>query len=182
MRPAWAIFIAMAAFGCGKSGSVPRVRITRFSAPEKTIPRGLTGKLCYTVENAAKLEMQPKVDDVWPGPPRCVEVTPLQKTTYTLTAFGEDGSRDTKSVEVNVGAPPPRVFNLRARPVEIRRGAGVQVCFEVENATKVKVSPGRYRDGERCLSDRPKKTTTYRITALGGDRQEDVGTVTVKVR
>src|SRR5215813_5684926 len=113
MRLSCTILIAAAVSGCSHSTPAPHVKISQFTASDKTIPRGLKDKLCYTVENAAKLEMTPKVDDVWPGPPRCVEVSPSEKTTYTLTAYGEDGSRDSKSVDVNVGPPPPKILDLK---------------------------------------------------------------------
>ncbi len=56
------------------------------------------------------------------------------------------------------------------------------VCFKVENAKDIKVSKGKLTPGKNCLTDRPKRTTTYKITAIGVDREEDTGTVTVKVR
>jgi len=80
-----------------------------------------------------------------------------------------------------VGAPQPRLSDISASPTEIKRGASVKVCFKVENARSVKASPGKLDRRTNCLVDRPRKTTTYRITALGQDREEDSGTVTVKV-
>ena len=35
--------------------------------------------------------------------------------------------------------------------------------------------------GTNCIADKPSKTTTYKITALGGDNEIDTGTVTIKV-
>jgi hypothetical protein len=64
----------------------------------------------------------------------------------------------------------------------VRRGGLVKVCFKVQHATSVKVSSGRLDRKTNCLFDRPKKTTTYRISAVGANREEDTGTVTVKVR
>jgi hypothetical protein len=183
------IFASILISGCGKSASVAtekkpvrHVRITQFYAAGTTIPRGLTGKLCYGVENAAKLEMNPPSQDVWPSMSRCFEISPKRKTTYTLTAFGEDGSKDQKSLEVKVAGEPPRIYDLAVSAPEVHRGQLVRVCFKVENATKIKAGPGKFAKGINCLNDNPKKTTTYRITAYGEDRQVDTGTVTVKVR
>jgi hypothetical protein len=68
-----------------------------------------------------------------------------------------------------------------AKPTAVKRGRPVKVCFKVANAKSVKAKPGKLDRKTNCLIDYPKKTTTYRITALGGDHEEDSGTVTVSV-
>jgi hypothetical protein len=174
--------LALEAAGCGQPSG--RARITQFKATPSFIPTGLTGKLCYGVENARKLELNPRVEDLLPASERCIDIAPKQTTTFTLIAYGMDGNAandDRKSVEVLVGAPPPRVSDLSARPTRVKRGAPVKVCFKVENAQSVKATPGRLDRRTNCLLDYPRKTTTYKITALGPDRGEDSGTVTVQV-
>ena len=183
---------SLATFACGKSAPtvtasgekkmVEHAKITQFYAPQALLPRGLKGTLCYGVENAKKVELTPAVDQVWPSPVRCIEISPKVKTKYTLTAYGDDGSTDTKSVDVTVGAPPPRLFDLSVNATEVKSGEKVTVCFKVENVKEVKASPGKLDHHYNCIFDNPKKTTTYKIRALGGDGQEDSGTVTVKVR
>ncbi|MDP9171650.1 MAG: hypothetical protein M3N54_13620 [Acidobacteriota bacterium] len=181
----------VATSGCGRSsppaeraGSPPKagpVKITQFYSDSKMIPRGLKANICYGVENAVKLELTPPVETLWPSAVRCFEVSPTVKTTYTLTAYGEDGSRETKSIEQTVGAPPPRLYDLWVNSVDVRRGSEVKICFKVDNVKSVKVSPGKLDGTGRCMTDRPSKTTTYKIVAMGGDREIDNGTVTVKV-
>jgi hypothetical protein len=158
------------------------VKITQFYASQPMLPKGLKGTLCYGVEHASKVEISPAVEDLWPSPVRCIEISPRQKTTYTLTAVGEDGSQDKKSVDVIVGAAPPRLFDLSVNATQVKPGEKVTVCFKVENVREVKASPGKLDKGVNCIFDNPKKTTTYKIVAYGGDRQEDSGSVTVKVR
>jgi hypothetical protein len=68
-----------------------------------------------------------------------------------------------------------------ARPVSVKRGRAVKVCFKVQNATSVTAQPGKLDRKTNCLIDYPKKTTTYKITAHGGDHEQDTGTVTVSV-
>ncbi len=182
--------VAVLTSGCGSSApssqtpkvtSRPPVKITQFYAADKLVPRGMKGSLCYGVENAAKLELNPAVEELWPAAARCFEVSPKVKTTYTLTAVGDDGSRESKTVDITVGAPPPRLYDLWVNSVDVRKGEGVRVCFKVENVSSVKVSPGKLDATGKCLNDTPSKTTTYKITALGGDHEMDSGTVTVKV-
>jgi hypothetical protein len=166
----------------GEKKTGEHVRITQFYAPEKMLPRGLKGNLCYGVEHARKVELNPPVEELWPSPVRCFEISPKQNTTYTLTAFGEDGSQETKSLDVTVGAPPPRLYDLSVNATQVHPGEKVTVCFKLENVTNVKASPGKFDRHYNCIFDNPKKTTTYKIVAYGGNNQEDSGAVTVKVR
>ena len=190
-----AALLAVAALfllSCGKAAptvtatgekKVPEhAKITQFYAAQPMLPKGIKGNLCYGVEHASKVEMTPAVEEVWPSPVRCFEIAPKQKTTYTLTAYGDDGSRDTKTVEVEVGAAPPRLYDLSVNATQVHAGERVMVCFKVANVKEVKASPGKLDRRVNCVMDNPKKTTTYRIVAYGGDQQEDSGTVTVQVR
>src|SRR5579885_1814535 len=84
MRESIPAVVAFILIGCG-SGSAPsggqkpqtvpppaaHVKITQFYSPDPLVPRGMSGKLCYGVENASKLELSPHADDVWPSPARC---------------------------------------------------------------------------------------------------------------
>jgi hypothetical protein len=160
---------------------VPRPSITQFKATPSVLPVGIAGKLCYGVENAAKLELTPAVEQLLPASERCIDIAPKQTTTYTLTAWGKDGNEEKKSLEVKVGPPAPRLSNLAASSTRIKRGAPVKICFKVENANSVTGKPGKLDRRTNCLTDRPRNTTTYKITALGPNHQEDSGTVTVNV-
>jgi hypothetical protein len=192
MRYAFLIPIVLACCGCGGGSSGTKapapqaqttpVKITQFYASERKIPKGLKGSLCYGVEHASKVELTPAVDVVWPAPVRCIEIAPKQNTTYTLTAYGEDGSKAVKSVEVSAGSAPPRVYDLSVNSVLIHPGEQIVVCFKVENAKRIKAGPGEFDAERNCIADKPRKTTVYRISALGDDNQIDTGTVTVKVR
>jgi len=189
MRFVTPTFLSLLLFGCGNTENhtvsaktAHPAKITQFYAVDKMIPKGLSGKLCYGVENAKKVELNPPSQDVWPSVSRCFEVAPTQKTTYTLTAYGEDGTKDVKTAEIKVGGEPPRIYDLRVSSLEVHPGDLVRVCFKTENAITVKGGPGKLAQGINCLNDNPKKTTTYKIIAYGSDRQEDTGTVTVKVR
>ncbi|MDE3196733.1 MAG: hypothetical protein KGN84_10340 [Acidobacteriota bacterium] len=192
MRPGSVALLALALAGCG--GSAPKeappvekksaepVKITHLYPSQAILPKGTSGTLCYGVENATKVELTPPVDEVWPAFTRCIAIAPKVKTTYTLTAYGANGSRDSKSVDVIVGAPPPRLYDLSVNKIEVAAGEQVTVCFKLENVKEVKASPGRLDRQYNCIFDNPKKTTTYRIEAIGGDGQEDSGSVTVKVK
>jgi hypothetical protein len=165
-----------------EKGSAAPVKITQFYAADPLIPRGMSGKLCYGVENAAKVQIDPPVDELWPSPARCIDISPKRKTTYTLTAWGQDGSKATQAVSVSVGAPAPRIYDLSVNATQVRAGDPVVVCFKAENAKSLRAGPGHLDRDRNCLTDNPRKTTTYQIVALGGDNEQDSGTVTVHVK
>jgi len=191
MRYSLPVLFALLISGCGStsvattSATKPKaepVKITQFYASDKKLPRGVKGNLCYGVDHASKVELSPAVEDVWPAMTRCIEISPKQTTHYTLTAYGDDGSKDTKTVDVAVGAAPPRIYDLTATSDQVHPGQLIAVCFKVENTTSVKASPGHFDSSRNCITDQPTKTTTYKVFALGGDRQIDTGSVTVKVK
>ena len=166
---------------CSRTPPAP-VKITQFQVTPAFIPKGISGKLCYGVENAVRIDLNPPVEELLPSPERCIDIAPAQATTYTLTARGADGSKVSKSLDVRVGNPPPRLSELSATPTEVKRGGQVVVCFKAENARDIKVSKGKLTPGKNCLTDHPRKTTAYKITVFGADREQDSGTVTVTVR
>jgi hypothetical protein len=47
----------------------------------------------------------------------------------------------------------------------------VRVCFKVDNAKNVKASHGKLDRSVNCVTDNPRKTTTYTITAYGGNQR-----------
>ncbi len=181
-RPAIAsVVFCVVLWGCSRPAPAP-VKITQFRVTPAFIPKGIAGKLCYGVENAVKVDLNPPVEGLLPSPERCIDISPAQATTYTLTAYAADGGKVSKSLDVRVGNPPPRLSDLSATPTEVKRGSEVEVCFKTENARTIKVSKGKLTPGKNCLTDRPKKTTSYKITVFGADREQDSGTVTVTVR
>jgi hypothetical protein len=182
IRLSLTVIVLVLLSSCSRNQSVPGPNITQFKAVPEVIPAGITGKLCYGVENATSIAIDPHVEAVLPASDRCIDIMPTANTTYTLTAYGVDGVTKTTSVSVKVAPAPPRLSDLIARPTEVRRGSLVKVCFKVQHASSVKISSGKLDRKTNCITDRPKKTTTYRISALGANQEADTGTVTVKVR
>jgi hypothetical protein len=85
-------------------------------------------------------------------------------------------------VEVAAGAAPPRLYDLSVNSALVNPGEQIVVCFKAENAKSLKAGPGYFDKERNCIADKPMKTTVYRMTAYGEDRQVDTATVTVKVR
>src|SRR5689334_10482128 len=84
------------AFGGGN------VKILAFNATPGFLHRGDTAQLCYGVSNAKTVKIEPSVPDVYPSMQRCVEISPKQDTTYTITAADEKGKTETAKLTVKV--------------------------------------------------------------------------------
>jgi len=192
MIPAAVVFVLLQ--GCSspprtagtekKPSSTPKVQITGFYTSPGAIPKGGTGNLCYGVESASKVELDPPVAEVWPAQTRCFEIKASGPSKYTLKAIGADGQTDVKTIDITTAevTPTPRLYDLWVNSLEVKAGEEVKLCFKGSNAVKLEASPGDFYPGPGCIQDHPHKTTTYRIAAVGKDGQRDTRDVTVKVR
>lgn len=162
------------------------VRITQFYSPTPTVPKGEKGKLCYGVENARSVRLEPPEADVSPSFTRCVEVDPKTDTKYTLIAEGSDGSVENQTVEVRRGGVRTGIKEIWVNSVSVRAGEKVQVCVTAPGAVVFEGSPGQIMAGrpasKGCLEDRPRQTTTYHVAVTGSGGDSDEGEVTVKVK
>jgi hypothetical protein len=162
------------------------VRITQFYSTLAQVPRGEKALLCYGVENAAAVWMEP------PRRPlsetalsRCVEIWPAADTTYKLTAEGADGKAVTRELKVAVGAARVRIVNVTVSALDVKAGDLVSVCYMVEHARAVTIDPIGFRGGiagKGCVADQPVKSTTYTISAVGAGGDKDQERVTVRVK
>ena len=85
------------AYGSGQ------VKILNFTISPGLVRSGETAMLCYGVSNAKNVSISPKPNNgVWPSLSRCVEATPKQTTTYTITADDGNGHSETKSLTLTV--------------------------------------------------------------------------------
>jgi hypothetical protein len=76
--------------------------ILSFYASPSVIRRGESAQLCYGVANAKSVKLQPQSQPVWPSVARCVDVSPIKSTTYTLTIEDAAGKKLSQDVEVKV--------------------------------------------------------------------------------
>jgi hypothetical protein len=76
--------------------------IQSFYAAPGAIHKGETVQLCYGVANAKVVKLDPQPNPVWPSYARCVDVSPVKTTTYTLTISDASGNTKTQSLQVNV--------------------------------------------------------------------------------
>jgi hypothetical protein len=165
--------------------TVAPVRITQFYADSTSVARGQRVLLCYGVENAKTVRLDPPGQELSAALARCVEATPSADTTYTLTAEGEDGKTATQKLTIPVGPPRAKIVNVTVSSLEVKPDGLVNICYTVENATSVTIEPLHFTGGARlkaCVNDMPRQSTTYVISAIGAGGDKDQERVTVKVK
>ena len=82
------------------------LKIVQFYARDGELSRGEKTLLCYGVINAWLVRIKPPVGDAQPALNRCFEISPLETTTYTLTAQGAKGASAASLVTVRVRINP----------------------------------------------------------------------------
>ena len=77
-------------------------KITQLYASPAAIARGDRSLLCYGVEGAASVRLEPAVEELAPSRARCIEVKPEVSTKYTLYAKNRAGAEVSKEVEIAI--------------------------------------------------------------------------------
>ena len=166
--------------------AAPAVKITQFYANPPSIPRGEKALLCYGVESAASVRIEPDVEKLSPALTRCFDVRPKEATTYKLIAEGRDGSKAEQSITVDVGGARPVLFDLSVNAPSVKPGQLVSFCFQSRNATAVNGGPGKFQRGGKpekdCLVHQPSKTTTYELVVSNAQGLTDRASMTVEVK
>jgi hypothetical protein len=205
MTRAALVCLAVLLMGCSEPGPPQRAAAPARTAPAKilhfypsvpSVPRGEQVLLCYGVESAASLRMEPAVEGVSPSPNRCVAAKPQSDTTYVLTATGKTGEPATAQVQVKVtaartavpaaGAPEGEgqiILSFVSTSTQVGPGQPVTICYDATGADSVKLepSPEPAKSGKQCIGVRPERTTTYKLTASKGSRSE-IGELTIRVQ
>jgi hypothetical protein len=159
-----------------RSGSaLPRhsgtaVEITQFYARAAEIVEGERDVICYGVENARTVRLDPPVETLAPALVRCFWVDPKQDTRYKLTAEAADGSRVEAAFEVKVRPAPPVFRMVAVSEKSIPPGEVVTVCYGVEHATGVVLHPIGWHlpaGPKNCIRFYPKQTADYALVASG---------------
>jgi len=139
-------------------------RIVRFEATPTNIISGESSTLSWTTEGSTRVTISGIAGDLPTSGSRVV--TPTQTTTYTITAFGADGRSVTSPIVVTVGGGVARILQFSLNPTTIDAGGSAQLCWQVEGATSVTITPGIGTvQNTACVTVNPTATTTYTLTA-----------------
>ena len=150
------------------------------------VPKGDKTLLCYGVEGAQTVRVEPPVEKLAPALTRCFEATPERTTTYTLTAEDSGGAAVTQAVEVTVGGSKPRLYDISVNATTLKRGQQVSFCFKGANGARISGGPGKFfmkgNPQKDCLVDTPQKTTTYELVLTNKEGMTDSASITVEVK
>ena len=185
----------LASAGCSRNapqssaGAAPPqpgiVRITQFYVWPAQPPAGEKAMLCYGVENASSVRLDPPVDRVWPAMSRCLEIVPARPVTYTLTAE-RDHDRVSQSLTVKPGPLQVKIIEVSINTLEVKRGERVTVCYKAKNAVSVTIRPGFWINPHGpdlgCVWHQPAASTTYTVVATGAGGAVDTEKVTARVK
>jgi hypothetical protein len=155
-------------------------QIIRFEANPININPGQQSTLSWTTTGASTVSISGVGNVAANG---STTVSPAQTTTYTLTATSADGKSVTAPITVIVtAAAVPTVVTFAANPATIDAGQSTKICWQVNNATSISITPavGSNLNANDCATVSPTQTTTYTLTATNSSGQIQAN-VTVNV-
>ena len=163
------------------TGQIPQVVV--FVANPQTIQPGTSTKLCWQVNNAISISIQPTVGSNL-NANDCATVSPTTTTTYTLTAVNAAGQIQANTT-VFVGTV--QILSFTASPVTTTAaGAPSVLSWTTANATSIVLIGAEL--GAQTLpvngsfTVNPITDTTYTLTAYGAAGQTVSVTISVFVR
>ena len=179
MRPAiLATFSLLAA--CSPDRSAPEAvklkhaKILQLSAANNQVEKGQSLTLCYGVEDAADVRLEPPEEVLGLSHSRCIAVSPKHNTIYTLIAKGDDGEEVRQSLPVNVVAAAPASPGsadlIRSFDVGVGNpGQPLQLCYQTQGAVSLRLTPPvkTVEPSERpvCFPINITTKTTFLLTA-----------------
>ncbi len=162
----------------GATAGTPQ--IIRFEANPVSITPGGSSTLSWATSGATTVTISGVGNVAVNG---STTVSPTQTTTYTLTASNSTGGSVTAPVTVTVaGANIPQIVTFVATPQNISPGQSTKLCWQVNGATSIGITPGvgSNLNANDCATVSPTTTTTYTLTATNATGQIQ-GNVTVNV-
>ncbi len=140
-------------------------KITAFSATPASIESGQSSTLSWKIDGATSVSLDPPVQNEIVDSK--VNVSPIENTTYTLTAHdGECTSSEKVTVSVTQSCDGLSIDKFSANPTTIHIGDTSKLTWQVTGATSVKISPSpEVSVAENSLTVAPTQNTTYVLSA-----------------
>lgn len=161
------------------------VEVLEFALEPSTIQQGGTAVLRWHVANASEISITPDIGVVKENA-GSRQVVPSQTTTYHLVARGRGGVAEKEVVLTVLPAPEPpapAILSFQAEPAQVMKGDPVILSWQVQNATKLLLSPiGELDPLLTSVRDTPAVTTTYTLVAINTAGRKVEKKITVKVR
>lgn len=150
------------------------IKVERFTATPNQINAGQRSIISWNVPKATGVSITPGVGSNL-NPSGSATVSPLQTTTYTLTATGPGGQQITQSLTITVGASKPSIIRFQAVPDNIQPGGSATLSWATTGASSVNISGvGNNLPANGSQVVTPSQTTTYTLTASGADGKTTV--------
>ncbi len=155
-------------------------KITQFYASPGVVVKGNETTMCYGVENAVSVRLEPHIRDIKPARNRCFSFAPKKTAIYKLIATGPGGEASAElAIKVEPGRSPARgraslITAFLASSTRIPKGAPVTICYSVNEVDSVKLDPplAELDAFSKCFHVRLDKTTTFTLSATRGKRTE----------
>lgn len=162
-------------------------KITMFYASPPQVAARESTLLCYGVEQAASVALDPPVASIAPAVSRCLKILPTRSTEYRLTAKSRDGRSTSQSVRVTVGGARAKILDVRVSALEVSKGSAISICWKAADAVSAELQPLPPIDpatdpNQHCMADRPTATKSYILKVKGASGDEDREEIRIKVR
>ena len=105
----------------------PRAKIVNVNVSALEVKAGDLVSVCYTVEHARAVTIEPIGFRGGPAGKGCATDHPENRGTYTISALGADGEKDQERVTVRVKSPVPGVAASGVFPSLLTQWAGVRL-------------------------------------------------------
>ena len=79
-----------------------RLTILNFAADQREVAPGGRVLICYGVNNAKRVRIEPGVEPIKPAIVHCLDVYPAKTTRYTLTAEDDKGNHESAALTIRV--------------------------------------------------------------------------------
>jgi hypothetical protein len=175
-----------------KAAAPEPVKILQFYASPAEVAKGEPVNVCYGVENATGVRIEPEIEPIRPAFNHCLQFTPKRSQTYTLIATGATG-KVTESFSLKVGGKAVADASRGNRMIQVFAASGsgqltpgqsITLCYSIQDAVSAKFEPNihpvRLNDRE-CFTVTPPKTTTYKLRVTGANGEKETATTIVHV-
>ena len=157
-----------------KQAKPKHAKILQLSAANNQVQRGQSLTLCYGVEDATSVRLEPPEEELGLSRSRCIAVSPKRNTTYSVIAKGEDGQevRQSFSVAVVAAVPASSASATLIRSFDVmtgRPGQPLQLCYHTKGAISLHLTPSvksvEPSETPRCFPISITTKTTFLLTA-----------------
>ena len=170
-----------------KQSKPQHAKIINFYGADSEVVTGHPITLCYGVEDALTVRLEPPDEELGLSRNRCFAVSPKQNTSYSIIAKGADGVEIRQSFLVRVLPKAEQAILIRHFDVLNAKGSlPPNICYQtVPGVQRLTLHPSIATVGPsettQCIPVMVVKTTSFVLTAVDGRGRVDKMQVTVEL-